>query len=125
MTTNHPDTLACGLCHHQVKVHNLTKGCPYPQCRCMATPGEANRNNEGIRPIQSWDALLDYATGVVVPKASSGVSEDEDVEIACDWSDYRKDYGVSADKTVRMREHKAFTAGWKAGRHGEQSGALS
>lgn len=36
---------------------------------------------------------------------------DEAVEAACAWSDYRKDYGVSSEKHVRVLEHKAFLAG--------------
>lgn len=43
-------------------------------------------------------------------------------EAAADWSDYRRDYGVSeADLRVA---HQAFLAGWTAGRHGEQAGVL-
>lgn len=41
---------------------------------------------------------------------------DERVEMACAWSDYRKDYGVSVDDAARAREHAAFTAGWQAAR---------
>lgn len=51
-------------------------------------------------------------------------AEDEHLAVACDWSDYRRDYGVSPDPEVMRREHRAFTAGWKAGRHGDQSGVL-
>lgn len=42
-TTDHPDGYACGFCRHEVKIHNLAQGCPVENCRCMATPGEANR----------------------------------------------------------------------------------
>lgn len=45
-------------------------------------------------------------------------------DAACAWSDYRRDYGVSADEQVRTQEHKAFLAGFKAGREGDQSGVL-
>lgn len=38
----------------------------------------------------------------------------ERLEANCAWSDYRKDYGVSADKHTRMLEHKAFHTGWDA-----------
>lgn len=34
---------------------------------------------------------------------------------ACDWSDYRKDYGVSSDPNVLAKEHQIFLAGWRAG----------
>lgn len=46
----------------------------------------------------------------------------EEVEMACDWTDYRADYGVTqADMVVA---HKAFTAGWMAARHGTDRGVL-
>lgn len=48
--------------------------------------------------------------------------EDEATEIACAWADYRKDYGV-AQRDLNSA-HKAFTAGWKAAREGDQSGSL-
>ena len=39
----------------------------------------------------------------------------EDRELmACEWSDYRKNYGVSAASMAAA--HKAFVAGWKAAR---------
>jgi hypothetical protein len=41
---------------------------------------------------------------------------DETVETAYAWSDYRKDYGVSADDRVRDLEHKAFMAGRQSAR---------
>lgn len=41
----------------------------------------------------------------------------EEEELACAWADYRKDYGASGPQ-----EHKAFVAGWKAAREGDQSG---
>lgn len=41
------------------------------------------------------------------------ISQDA-IERACAWSDYRKDYGVSADDAVRGLEHEAFKAGWDA-----------
>ena len=44
------------------------------------------------------------------------------IDCACAWSDYRKDYGVSqVDLAVA---HRAFLAGWKAAREGDQSGVL-
>ncbi len=46
----------------------------------------------------------------------------DEIDLACAWSDYRKDYGVSADDLAAA--HKAFAAGWKAAREGDQSGAL-
>lgn len=32
------------------------------------------------------------------------------------WSDFRKEYGVSADDKTRAAEHRAFLAGWAAAR---------
>lgn len=46
--------------------------------------------------------------------SATAQSDDAAAEMACDWSDYRKEYGVSADDKARSREHQAFTAGWKA-----------
>ena len=40
----------------------------------------------------------------------------------CAWADYRKDYGVG--ESEMMAAHKAFMAGWKAAREGDQSGLL-
>ncbi|MFF4026937.1 hypothetical protein ACFYY5_29215 [Nocardia elegans] len=39
---------------------------------------------------------------------------DEDTKIrqACEWSDYRKSYGIASDPTIAA--HKAFLAGWEA-----------
>lgn len=39
---------------------------------------------------------------------------DDEIEMACAWSDYRADYGVSADERTRHREYEAFKAGWIA-----------
>ena len=47
---------------------------------------------------------------------------DKDVERACAWADYRKDYGVSTREMNAA--HKAFLAGWQAAREGDQSEAL-
>lgn len=51
-------------------------------------------------------------------------TEDETPAAASDWSDFRKEYGVSPDARTRELEHRAFLAGWQAGRHGDQSGVL-
>lgn len=40
----------------------------------------------------------------------------------CAWADYRKDYGVGESEMAAA--HKAFMAGWKAAREGDQSGPL-
>lgn len=41
---------------------------------------------------------------------------DDQIELACAWTDYRADYGVSADPAALRREHEAFKAGWDAAR---------
>lgn len=41
------------------------------------------------------------------------LTEDERVERACDWSDYRKDYGISADPAISRLEHRAFNHAWQ------------
>jgi hypothetical protein len=41
------------------------------------------------------------------------LTDDEIAARACDWSDYRKDYGISSDPAVSTREHKAFKYGWQ------------
>lgn len=41
---------------------------------------------------------------------------EDQIQRACAWSDYRKEYGVSADQGVRAREFEAFKAGWDAAR---------
>ena len=40
----------------------------------------------------------------------------------CAWADYRKDYGVGESEMEAA--HKAFMAGWKSAREGDQSGPL-
>lgn len=51
-------------------------------------------------------------------------TEDERVDLACDWSDFRADYGVSADPRIMAIEYRAFSAGWWAGKRAEGRGIL-
>lgn len=44
------------------------------------------------------------------------VRTEDDVLAACAWSDFRKEYGVSTDDETRKAEHRAFLAGWGAGK---------
>lgn len=37
---------------------------------------------------------------------------EEEIAIACDWADYRKEYGVSSEAMAEA--HNAFKAGWAA-----------
>lgn len=46
------------------------------------------------------------------------MTDDERIEAACAWSDYRSEYGADAT------DYKAFMAGWLAGHHGDQSSVL-
>jgi hypothetical protein len=48
------------------------------------------------------------------------MTEDE-IERACAWSDYRRDYGVSPDPVILRHEHEAFKAGWDAAKRPEGS----
>lgn len=70
------------------------------------------------------DYFLASFAAAIVGVASHSADDDEKLVAACDWSDFRKDYGVSSDPELMQREHRAFLAGWQAGRHGDQSGAL-
>lgn len=47
----------------------------------------------------------------------------EEVDMACDWTDFRADMGV-ADPKITAIQHVAFTAGWQAARHGSDRGVL-
>jgi hypothetical protein len=42
------------------------------------------------------------------------VRTQDQVDAACAWSDYRKEYGTSPSKEDRAQEHAAFLAGWAA-----------
>lgn len=53
----------------------------------------------------------------------SELTEDQ-IQRACAWSDYRKEYGVSSDDAVRDKEHKAFTAGWDAAKGNLDAGGV-
>lgn len=44
------------------------------------------------------------------------MSVEDSLDMACAWSDYRKEFGVSADPSTKRREYKAFRAGWEAAR---------
>lgn len=70
-----------------------------------------------------WYIDREIANLKATPSVTEG-ADDELLAAACDWTDYRKDYGVSSDPAIFQREHQAFLAGWQAGRHGDQSGVL-
>ena len=64
-----------------------------------------------VRAFDVW--LIGGAPAPVAPDA---------VDRQCAWADYRKDYGVGESEMAAA--HKAFMAGWKAAREGDQSGPL-
>jgi hypothetical protein len=53
-----------------------------------------------------------------LPDTDRAITEDEKLTRACDWSDYRKAYGVSPDEAKLKQEHQLFCAGWDAARRG-------
>lgn len=56
------------------------------------------------------------------PPGGTSMTEDE-MDRACEWSDYRKSYGVSAKEMTAA--HKAFCAGWDAARgYSHEEGSL-
>lgn len=67
---------------------------------------------------------LDRARAAVEADTEGAGESDRDEadELACAWTTYRDDYGVHASDTTAA--HKAFKAGWKAAREGDQSGVM-
>lgn len=85
------------------------------RCTCVPIDGYLIKRQDGCPihgPIQPR----------TVPESTPVELTEEQVDLACAWSDYRKDYGVSADHLPAA--HKAFLAGWMAAREGDQSGTL-
>lgn len=59
------------------------------------------------------------ASGLPFIQASRGgitFQAGDEIEAAYAWADYRKEYGVHADRRVREREHAGFLAGYAAAR---------
>jgi hypothetical protein len=54
-----------------------------------------------------------------LPDHTTPLTTVEKLDAACDWSDFRKDYGVSAAPETLRQEHRAFIAGWTARRNQE------
>lgn len=44
--------------------------------------------------------------------ADRALNRDELDAVACEWSDYRKDYGQDPDPDVNRKMHHAFGEGW-------------
>lgn len=44
------------------------------------------------------------------------MSKSDEIEMQCEWADYRKHYGVS--ESAMSEAHKAFVAGWEGARRG-------
>lgn len=59
--------------------------------------------------------------GDCLPAHITTLTDDERRAAACDWSDFRNDYGVSADAHVLKAEHRAFIAGWAVHRNLKES----
>lgn len=86
-----------------------------PRCSCLSV-------DHILLPPQGGCAVHGDPSPRTVPEVSPPELTDEQVDAACAWSDYRKDYGVSTEHLSAA--HKAFLAGWKAAREGDQAGAL-
>lgn len=91
------------------------------------------RTDDGVELVEpdAWWAWLDEhrhhdlslvvenLTGLPFFQATRGAIKfktGDEIEAACAWSNYRSEYGVHADRTVREREHAGFLAGWAAAR---------
>ena len=88
-------------------------------CRTCDCADKAADTDEWVtfakRPVE--------ARSLGLPVVSAPAPEDPDAsDRQCAWADYRKDYGVGEPEMVAA--HKAFMAGWKAAREGDQSGPL-
>lgn len=51
-----------------------------------------------------------------LPDTRTPLTRDELDLLACDWSDYRKDYGEDPYPKRNKRDHMLFSAGWKTHR---------
>lgn len=103
--------------------HRATVGL-YEAGRQRREAGERHTTS-AARAMAAADAFTAAARAAVEAETSeeAGASDrDEADEIACAWTTYRDDYGVHASDTTTA--HKAFKAGWKAARKGDQSGVL-
>lgn len=83
----------------------------------------ANRLEIDINPMMEYVAesfKAVFASDTVLETKGEPLL-DEAEEIACAWADYRKDYGIDEGHIAGIA-HKAFKAGWKAAREGDQSG---
>lgn len=67
-------------------------------------------------------AAADHCEQTAIGWEGSLLDLHREQEMACAWAEYRKDYGVNPNDLTAA--HKAFTAGWKAAREGDQSGVL-
>ena len=78
---------------------------------------------EGARDAldKLWDEGYRIEANTMSQDAPAPVDPDA-ADRQCAWADYRKDYGVGEPEMVAA--HKAFVAGWKAAREGDQSGLL-
>lgn len=73
---------------------------------------DADGTVHGTLTVQTGEHGTADGTGGTSRGGGARVGSDEPVEMACAWSNFRKDYGASADETAW--EHAAFMAGWNA-----------
>lgn len=52
------------------------------------------------------------------------VRDQDAIDVAAAWSDFRKEYGVSVSRSVREQEHAAFKAGWAAAKGNLDAGGV-
>lgn len=92
-------------------------GCKCPRIDGYVIPSGSCPHHEDLRARRR--AMQGESDNAATPAA---VVDPEAEELACAWSDYRGDYGVLPDHMTSA--YKAFRAGWKAAREGDQSGVL-
>ena len=51
-----------------------------------------------------------------LPDETPEITENEKEIRACDWADYRKNFGENPDEKANHHDHRMFCAGWDAGR---------
>ena len=71
--------------------------------------------------VNIWDEDRGFGRCLTTKDAPEPVDPDS-ADRQCAWADYRKDYGVGESEMEAA--HKAFMAGWKSAREGDQSGPL-
>lgn len=52
--------------------------------------------------------------GDAIRELAHVVRTEDEIALATAWSDFRKEYGVSANDATRAKEYRSFKAGWEA-----------